>query len=181
MRQKHEIFEQGLSYIPYPKHMRKMCLPNKIIPNMDIHNYFDKYYYAFISDLKKKKTFDWLKLPRQRYEKSHKWWHSIARGDKYYTNHCLSGMGISFAIWPWIRMVVVNKMFEQMQIFMWYTRDPYTLMKMRFTACSRNLMKTACQMAMIKSWFLFLTQVNMFTPKHIYTKGKSWASYPEFS
>lgn len=54
MRQKHEIFEQGLSYIPYPRHMRKMCLPNKIIPNMDIHNYFDKYYYAFISDLKKK-------------------------------------------------------------------------------------------------------------------------------
>lgn len=53
MRQKHEIFEQGLSYIPYPRHMRKMCLPNKIIPNMDIHNYFDKYYYAFISDLKK--------------------------------------------------------------------------------------------------------------------------------
>lgn len=158
MRQKHEIFEQGLSYIPYPKHMRKMCLPNKIIPNMDIHNYFDKYYYAFISDLKKKNTFDWLKLPRQRYEKSHKWWHSIARGDKYYTNHCLSGMGISFAIWPWIRMVVVNKMFEQMQIFMWYTRDPYTLMKMRFTACSRNLMKTACQMAMIKSWFLFLSK-----------------------
>lgn len=111
-----------------------------------------------------------MKLPRQRYEKSHKWWHSIARGDKYYTNHCLSGMGISFAIWPWIRMVVVNKMFEQMQIFMWYTRDPNTLMKMRFTACSRNLMKTACQMAMIKSWFLF-------TPKHIYTKGKSWASF----
>lgn len=59
MRQKHEIFEQGLSYIPYPKHMRKMCLPNKIIPNMDIHNYFDKYYYAFISDLKKIKYF-WL-------------------------------------------------------------------------------------------------------------------------
>lgn len=99
-----------------------------------------------------------MKLPRQRYEKSHKWWHSIARGDKYYTNHCLSGMGISFAIWPWIRMVVVNKLFEQMKIFMWYTRDPYTLMKMRFTACSRNLMKTACQMAMIKSWFLFLSK-----------------------
>lgn len=61
MRQKHEIFEQGLSYIRYPKHMRKMCLPNKIIPNMDIHNYFDKYYYAFISDLKKKKQLliDW--------------------------------------------------------------------------------------------------------------------------
>lgn len=95
-----------------------------------------------------------MKLPSQRYEKSHKWWHSIARGDKYYTNHCLSGMGISFAIWPWIRMVVVNKMFEQMQIFMCYTRDPNTLMKMRFTACSRNLMKTACQMA-INSWFLF--------------------------
>lgn len=99
-----------------------------------------------------------MKLPRQRYEKSHKWWHSIARGDKYYTNHCLSGMGISFAIWPWIRMVVVNKMFEQMKIFMWYTRDPNTLMKMRFIACSRNLMKTACQMAMIKSWFLFLSK-----------------------
>lgn len=94
-----------------------------------------------------------MKLPRQRYEKSHKWWHSIARGDKYYTNHCLSGMGISFAIWPWIRMVVVNKMFEQMKIFMWYTRDPNTSMKMRFTACSRNLMKTACNDKILISLF----------------------------
>lgn len=34
--QKHEIYKQGLLYIPYPKHMRKMCLPNKIIPNIDI-------------------------------------------------------------------------------------------------------------------------------------------------
>lgn len=58
--------------------------------------------------------------------KSHKWWHSITRGDKYYTNHCLSGMGISFAIWPWIRMVVVNKMFEQMQFFhVLYRRSQY--------------------------------------------------------
>lgn len=34
--QKHEINEQGLLNIPYPKHMRKMCLPNKFIPNIDI-------------------------------------------------------------------------------------------------------------------------------------------------
>lgn len=33
--------------------MRKMCLFNKIRFNMDIYNYFDKYYYVFISDLKK--------------------------------------------------------------------------------------------------------------------------------
>lgn len=68
-----------------------------------------------------------MKLPRQRYEKSHKWWHSIARGDKYYTNHCLSGMGISFAIWPWIRMVVVNKMFAwaNENFYVVYKRSQY--------------------------------------------------------
>lgn len=53
-------------------------------------------------------------------------------------------------------------------------------MKMRFTACSRYLMKTACQMAMIIFWLL-LTHVKMFTPKYIYTKGEPWASFPEFS
>lgn len=103
--------------------------------------------------------------------KSHKWWHSITRGDKYYTNHCLSGMGISFAIWPWIRMVVVNKMFEQMQIFhVLYRRSQY-LDENAFHSLLKIFNENTLPNGNDKFLISFLTQVNMFTPKYLH-KGQ---------